>query len=309
MRNFIFKLFLFILCFLVFDKVFLILTNELAENEDDKRLESLINGEINKDIIIAGSSRGSRGIIASRIEERISFSVFNLCYPGSDVEFHEFIVRALVKFNTPPKILLLVVDDNLEFLLNNKISFRKDRLYPLVKYPYIRKELSKRENKSKFILDICVLSRLNKASYNFRTVGVSLLDSIMSCGSMPISQKWQERNLEYYSEDRKYSLNGEISVKCSAFVNIINLCEMNSIKVVVVFPPNFQTHSKSFEERIRNMCDEKVYFYIYNQKNPIYKNQDYFYDEDHLMKSAAIVFTDEIIDYLNDFSRSRDLKN
>jgi hypothetical protein len=300
MIKFAAKLLLFAGIFLIYDKIFFIVADRSAETEVDKRLEYLIKGKINKDIIITGSSGGSRDILAELIEDATCLSTYNLCYPGSNVEFHEFILRTLVKFNEPPKIVLLTVDDDAELLDNKTITFRKDRLYPLVKYPYIRKELINRGDKDKFFSKFLILHQLNKANFDLKKKVFSPLDTIMRCGSMPIS--WQRKGItwHYIADERVYTADNEVIEKVRAYKEIIKTCKSNNIRLVIVFPPNYQTHSKSFENRIKELTDGQVYYYIYDTENPIYRNKDYFYDESHLMKNGAIVFTNEIIQFLND---------
>jgi hypothetical protein len=293
------KLLLFAAIFFIYDKIFLIVANLSAENECDKRLEYVIKSEINKDIIIAGSSRGARDVIAGRIEDRTGLSTYNLCYPGSNVEFHSFILRTLVKFNKSPRIVLLVVDDNSEFKLKEKVAFRKDRLYPLVKYSYIRQELIDIGIKDKYLSKFFVLHQLNMYNFDLRKKRFSSLDTIKNCGSMPISWQRKNRDWNYVSGDRIYLEDNEIIEKINAYKEIIETCKSNDIVLVVVFPPNFQTHSKSFENRIRQLSGTDVIYYIYDNKNPIYTDKNYFYDEEHLKLNGAIVFTDELINFLN----------
>ena len=299
MGKFALKLLLFAAVFLIFDKLFIIVAHFSAETEADKRLEYLVNGEVNKDIIIVGSSTGSRDIIASQIEGETGLSTYNLCYPGSNVEWHEFILRSLVKFNEPPKIILLVVDDNVELLPEESIIYRKDRLYPLVKYPYIWKELAKREGRDKFLSNFLVLNRLNKYNFDLRQKRFTEIDTIQDCGSMPISWKPEDMDFNYVSGERIYPENEELPEKVKAYSKIIETCNTNNINLVVVFPPVYQTHSKSFENRIRELSGEAVYFYVYNTDNPIYKNEGNYFDVTHLMQDAAIEFTDELIFFLN----------
>jgi hypothetical protein len=294
------KLLLFVAIFLIYDKIFILLCNRSAEAEVDKRLEYLIKGEINKDIIITGSSRGSRDIIAGQIEDETGLSTYNLCYPGSNVEFHEFILRTLVKFNRPPKLVLLVVDDSTELLADETVIFRKDRLYPLVKYSYIWKELAKKEDKDIFFSNFLVLHKLNKYNFDFREKRFTPLDTIMNCGSMPISWQREGRHWYYVTGERLYMANNEVVEKVDAYKAIIKICRINKINLVVVFPPNYQTHSKSFENRIKELSGENAFFYIYNNENPLYRNKDYFYDEGHLIRKGAIDFTNELIPFIND---------
>jgi len=300
MGKFALKLVVFAAIFLVFDKLFILVAHFSAEAEADKRLEYLINGTINKDIIIIGSSTGSRDIIASQIEEETGLSTFNLCYPGSNVEFHEFILRTLVKFNESPEIMLLVVDDDVELLYEESIIYRKDRLYPLVKYPYIWRELAEREERDKFLSNFVVLNRLNKYNFDIRKKKFTEIDTIQDCGSMPISWKPDDMEFDYIYGERTYSQDEELPEKVKAYMDIIETCKTNSIKLVVVFPPVYKTHSKAFEKRIRELSGEEAYFYVYNTDNPLYRLEDNYFDATHLMQNAATTYTDELISYLND---------
>jgi hypothetical protein len=104
MKKFIFNFLLFIIVFFIFDKIFFIFIYFAPNNKVDKRLELVINGGINKDCIIFGSSRGARNIIAKQIEKETGLSSYNLSYPGSDIEFHEFLLRSFLKFNKNQKL-------------------------------------------------------------------------------------------------------------------------------------------------------------------------------------------------------------
>ncbi|NMC39560.1 MAG: hypothetical protein GYA43_00080 [Bacteroidales bacterium] len=286
--------------FLAFDKIFILVANRSADAEADKRLELLLNGEINKDLIIAGSSRGSRDIIASRIEEITGLSSYNLCYPGSNVEFHEFVLRTLLEFNKPPEIVLLVVDDDIEFLPNEKAIFRLDRLYPLVKYSYIRQELIDRGEKDRYLSRVFVLHNLNKANFDLREKKFSSLDTIMHCGSMPVSFQRKDKSWDFDPAERDYPLTLEEVSKVKAFKKILTYCSNNDIRLVILFPPNYKNFSKSFERRIRDLAGNKTFFYKYDCDNPVYTNKDFYYDQEHLISEGAFLFTEELTRYLTD---------
>lgn len=299
MKKFAFKLLLFGCIFFAFDKVFILIANRSADAEIDKRLEYLINGDINKDIIVVGSSRGARGIIASRLECETGLSAYNLCYPGSNVEFHEFIIRTLLKFNDAPSIILLVVDDNTEFLANTGIIFRRDRLYPLVKYPYVREELINLGFKDKLLSKLLVLHQLNKANFDLRDKTFSPLDTIMSCGSMPISWKKQGEDPFLIMTYDSYSTSKEVDDYLESYDEIMKMCTSYKIKLVIVFPPLIRTHSIPFEERIRTVTGENADIYIYDTLNLRYKNSDYYHEGGHLIRKGAEIFTNELGHYIS----------
>ena len=186
MKKFIITILLFAVVFFLFDKLFYVFIYTAPSKEVDKRLELLITGNINKDLIIIGSSRGARNIIANQIEAKTGLTSFNLSYPGSDIEFHEFLLKTLLKFNKPPKVILLPIDNAAELTQNETIKFRLDRLYPLVKYNYISQELVNRNEKNDKLLKYFMLHRICKSNFSIQQKHFTPLDTILPCGSMPI---------------------------------------------------------------------------------------------------------------------------
>src|SRR5262245_26022988 len=61
------RIFIFSLCFFALDKLFVFQRNRISSLEVDTRLENIVSGQMNKDVLIFGSSRGARNIIASQI--------------------------------------------------------------------------------------------------------------------------------------------------------------------------------------------------------------------------------------------------
>ena len=294
MKKLIINIFLFCLSFFLLDKIFYIFLIISPTLEKDNRLEKVINGEMSKDLIVLGSSVGARDIIASQIEDSLHISAYNLSYPGSDIEFHEFLVRSLLEFNKAPKIVLLAVDDPLEFLPNNIIKFRLDRLYPLAKYDYINNEMIKRNEKS-FLSRFFVLSRINKMNFDIRKKYFSALDTIMNCGSMPVSFQRPKIELNYNSNIENYDMSNEMPIKVESFLKFQKLCTSNNIKLYLVFSPKFYNHSFSFEKRFKQLCKPNVSLFVYDTLNVDYKDNSYFYDETHLRTKGAVIFTNEII--------------
>lgn len=294
MTKFLIKIALFITLFFFVEKIFYVFLHISPNLEADKRLEKLITGKINKDIIILGSSRGARNVISSQIEDSLHLSAYNLSYPGSDVEFHEFILRTLLKFNKPPKILILVVDDPSELLVAETINFRNDVLYPLSKYNYINNELIKRGEKN-YLSHFLILSRINKMNFNLSYKKFSELDSVGVDGSMPISFQKQNVKFRFNNRTSKYSSMEELPEKISAYSKIQDLCELTNTKLIVAFPPNFQNHDILFEERLKVLANPGVSFYVYDQSEKRYRDNSYYYDVSHLQKKGAIIFTGELI--------------
>ncbi|MCF6132706.1 DUF1574 domain-containing protein [Flavobacterium wongokense] len=299
MKKFLKNILIFGLVFFLLDKIFIFFIAVSPEKEADKRLELLINGKINKEIIILGSSRGARNIIASEIEKKTGHSTYNLAYPGSDIEFHEFITRTLLKFNKAPKVILLSVDYPMAFLPDSILNFRLDRLYPLVKYNYINEELVARDEKNIIMSNLFALSRMNKTNFDIRQKKFTALDTLYADGSMPISFQKEGEDWTQAATVTKYDSKKELEVKLECFQKIIALCQEKNIQLIIIQPPLFDPMDGAFRERLKQLTQNKIPFFDYNNQNPIYKNKDYFYDRTHLNRKGATIFTDEIANYLN----------
>ncbi|MDQ3051711.1 MAG: DUF1574 domain-containing protein [Bacteroidota bacterium] len=298
MKIFLLKLILFSCCFFLFDKLFIPVMNYSPQIQKDKRIESMINGEINKKLIVLGSSRGARNVIASGLESATGMSAYNLSYPGSDIEFHEFILRSLLKFNKPPKAVLLVVDDPSELLPSESITFRYESLYPYVKYPHIIEEMVRRKEKNRLLAELLILYRMNSSNFNFRKINFTPYDSLMKCGSMPVSFI-SDSNLKFDEARIHYNKENEVPEKIVAFQKLNMLCTENNIKLIIVFPPNYKNYSTAFEQRIRELSRKEVLFYVYNSNNPVYRNKNYYADENHLVLEGSKKFTAEIASYIS----------
>lgn len=299
MKKFLKSILIFGLLFFVVEKAFIFFIMVSPEKEVDKRLELLVNGKINKEIVVLGSSRGARNIIASEIEKKTGHSAYNLAYPGSDIEFHEFIARTLLKFNKPPKVILLSVDYPTAFLPDSILNFRLERLYPLVKYDYINEELVARGEKNEIMSHLFALSRMNKSNLDVRQKHFTVLDTLFADGSMPISFQKEGEDWTPSTTIKKYDSKKELEVKLKCFKSIIALCKEKNVQLVIVQPPLFDPIDREFTQRLKQLTHNEIPFFEYNNQNPIYKNKDYYYDRTHLNRKGAMIFTDELVHYLN----------
>lgn len=299
MKKFLKNLLIFGLVFFLLDKMLIFFIAVSPGKEADKRLESVITGKINKEIIIVGSSRGARNIIASEIEKKTKFSTFNLSYPGSNIEYHEFMLRTLFKFNKTPKIVLLTMDYPMAFLPDSILNFRLDRFYPLAKYEYINQELVARGEKNLILSHVFALSRMNKSNFDIRQKKFTALDTVFTDGSMPISFQKKNENWEDPAKKYSYSPHKEIKAKLEAFQKIIRMCREKKVRLILISPPLFSPVDNAFRQRLAQLASGKAEFFDYNTQNPIYKDKDYYYDKTHLDRKGALIFTDEIANYLN----------
>lgn len=300
MKKFIIRIVLFTLFFISLDKTLLYFREKSAHLEVDNRLEKIINGKIAADILVFGSSRGARSVIARQISDSLNWSAYNLAFPGSDITFHSFLLELLLKnkSNQIPEKIILVVDDADELQKSKSLKFRLDRMYPLVKYKVIRDELVKRKEKKPFVNELLVSHQLNKSNFLLKQKKFTKNDSIMSCGSMPISHQKKTFDKKFGKVPYNYDVKSELIQKINAFNDFINLCEKNDIQLIVALPPNFRVISNGFENRMKHFVRNKGVVWKYDQNKPDYSDPDNFFDNAHLQKKGAIIYTADLIAYL-----------
>lgn len=295
----------FVIAFIAFDKIFILVRNASPALEVDKRLEMIITGKIHADVVFMGSSRGARSMIATQFTDSTGISAYNLSFPGSDITFHEFALEQLLKTegNTKPKTVVLVVDDSDELKTSKNLKFRLDRMYPLVKYKVIRKKMVQKKEKKPVINELLVLHQLNKSNFLFKQRKFTKNDSIMKCGSMPISHQKKTFNKQFRSKASKYSTQGELIQKVRAFRSFVDMCKENNIQLIIAIPPNFSAVSIGFPERMEQMVKGHGTVWMYDQNDPIYRNPEYFFDNAHLQTIGSEYYTAQFIEYYKELNK------
>jgi len=297
MRKFLLRLLLFSCIFFVVDKLFYVLVAKAPSLEADKRLEMILEGKMNKDILIIGSSRAAEDILASQIEKETQQRTYNLGYQGSNIEFHYFLLKTLLKYNKAPKTILLTVDNPSEFIPVKSLNFRYDRLYPLVKYNYITEELIHRNQKNGFAR-FMVLARINKTNFDLTKRKPAEKNPLQSCGSSPFLLDNPQKKFQY-TYDYKYSAIKEAKSLRNAFGSFQRECKVNNIRLIVCYAPDFKSFNANFARRMKQISYKENFTFIYDTTNAKYKNIDYFYDESHLNYEGAKLFTSEISRFIN----------
>lgn len=300
MKLFIKRILIFSFIFFVIEKGVWFLLQETPKRQYDKRLELMLQGKINKDIIVLGSSRGAGNILTGQLEQETGLTAYNLSYQGSHVEFHKFILATLLKFNKSPKYVLLSIDDSSQFTDEPSLNYREDVVLPLTKYHYINHELVK-QNINSPLSYAFFLARYNKFHSLFRDAFVNTRNPIDSYGSMGILKK-NDVTLDYNNQVEDYNPKFEKESRLRAYTTIQKLCELHKIKLVFVFSPSFSSFDSCFYTRFKKLAQPEQRIFIYDTTNSIYKNQNYFYDKSHLFISGAKVFTSELSKFVKNES-------
>ncbi|MGB6268586.1 MAG: hypothetical protein WBF67_06190 [Olleya sp.] len=297
MKVFLKQILIFATLFFIVEKSACLLLETAPQRQYDKRLKYLLEGEINKDLIVLGSSRGAGNVLAGQLERETGLTSYNLSYQGSNVNFHLFILETLIKYNKKPKKIVLTIDNPTQFIGDISIRYRVDVLQPLVNYNYINTTLIKEKINNPLTHLFC-LSRLNKSHFRFRNKTAPTMNPLDSSGTMPLIKK-KNLDLIYKSDMPEYNKSIEESSRMEAFKSIQSICNSNEIELIYVFSPSFKSFNTNFYKRFKKLISEEERVFVYDTLNLIYKDKDYFYDYAHLLKNGAQIFTTEISTFIN----------
>ena len=281
----------------IVDKLAYFILKETPKHLYDTRLKKVLDGEMNKELIILGSSKGAGNIIASQIEKETGYDSYNLSYMGSNVIFHEFILRKLLKHNKAPKIVLLTID-NPQTLINEKsLSYRFDKLYPLSVYNEVNDELIAQNDRS-ILSQFFLMGRLSKAHINYSNEKPSKDNPLLEDGSMPFIRVNPKSKREFITQETTYIKDKEEKDKLGALKSIQDLCRKNNIHLYYIFNPTMSNFNSSFYKRFLELVHTKNNVFMYNESNSIYKQKSTYFDQSHLMIEGAKVFTTEISEFI-----------
>lgn len=297
MRKFLIKVLAFTLIFFLVDKLALLLLDKAPQYAYDPRLGMVMEGEMNKDIIIAGSSRGAKGVVAKMIEDSTGYSTYNLSYNGTDVAFHEFIIRALLKNNEPPKAIFLTADDPTQLWQVDNYGFRADLVIPLSNYDLCNEELIT-NNVNSVASRYFLIPRLRYQHWFPKEEKIPVFDTLRPGGSQWLSYYPEKRDFIRYCSD--YEFEKELEWKKLRLKKIKDLCQEKGVQLIMVYPPNFKEHNLVFENRMRDLMGPEVLHCVYDHTDSVYFRKDLFYDPDHLHVSGARVFTREVVSYIRE---------
>lgn len=301
MKRFLIRLAIFTAFFLLVDKLFLVVRNTSPAREADRRLEHILEGRMKAQVLVFGSSRGARCIIAQRFMDTTGVSAYSLAYPGSDITFHEYLLRQTLETpgNQKPETVILVVDDSDELTPSKSLKFRFDRLYPLVRYPAVRKELVKHDEIKPVVSEVLVLCQLHKSNFLLQKRRFTSNDTILPCGSMPIAHQKATFDRKYDTTSYTYCPKDEIPEKIAAFTAFRNLCKEHGIRLIIAIPPNFRKTTTGFAQRLGQLTDGYGTVFMYDETRPEYRDPEHFFDSTHLRTAGAEIYTGELIRFLN----------
>lgn len=302
----VYNILFFLLIIVLIDRSLGFIVSNLAlKYKFDRRIELLINNQLDKDILVLGSSKTLNGIDPQIIESKTGQSCYNLSYSGSNVEFHETILDLIIQSKNHPSTLIYGVDDLNSLIKYEGITvYRKEELYPYIDNTQINHIVSHKLDKSILASKISSVYHQNvnlvtaiKYLLRGKEVPDYEINNIDDYGAnIMFGHQAKHENMKFVNRKFVYDIKYENVQYRDALVRILAKCKTNNINVKLVITPSLVSPTIGFKQRIIELSKGIESIYDYSNQ---FTNKDLFYNYDHLNKTGATKFTSLIADDLN----------
>lgn len=270
---------------------------------------AILDGKVNADIVIYGSSRAWEHIDPNMIADSFHTSVYNLGIDGHTFWLQYLRHTQLLKFNSKPKLIIHSLDI---FTLNKgKDLYNPDQFLPYMLFNNEIKNATLCYNGYQYLdYEIPLLRYYGKTDALKNTIKLykdPLSDTVIRINGFQGKEQTWNTDFEKVKEkmdffDAKYD-----SASIGLFERYLNECKSNNIKVVFVYTPEYFEGRKFIKNKdklmaIYTMFSKKfdIPFLDYTD-DPISYQKKYFYNVLHLNKTGAELFTTKLIDTLKTF--------
>ncbi len=248
------------------------------------------------DLLIFGSSRANHHYVPEVFEDSLNLSYLNVGRDGNFLLYHKALLTCILKRYTPKMIIL---DFNPGEMITKSDTYeRLNTLLPYYsKYPEIDETIKLRGRFEGIKLWSKIYPYnsflLNIISGNLNLQKKSRLDNK---GYIPLSKTWNEPLKEIKRQI------GDIDTNIlNAYKSFIKNCKEKKVKLFIVVSPVFYSYgadsSIALAAKIAN--ESNIPFIDYSKNDLFLNNKEYFQDVFHLNNEGAIMFSNLLVDSLN----------
>lgn len=303
-------IFILILFFLLF--TFEMIVNTGLRKSDDFLLSEwndIVNGEINSDIIINGSSRAWVHISPKILEENINLSTYNLGLDGFHFNMQYARFKSFLEYNVKPKVVIQTLD--IFSLVNRNGLYKKEQFYPYLNENHIYEATQDYKGLNWFDYNLPLIKYRTDPEYLIK--GFLEFFSLYHFtndkykGFEAQKREWGNSFKKFHNENKngiEQKVNEDILLLFDTF---LKKCKENNIQVLLVYPPEYIEAQRLYtnrEEIIKIYREFAIkynfYFLDYSDSFLSYKNK-YFYNSQHLNKNGAVKFSNILAEDLKKY--------
>jgi len=271
------------------------ISNQIRARQVDDRIERLMTGQLDAEVIVLGSSRALNDVNAGLLGEKLGRSAYNLGFSGSSIDFHAALFRLMKSADLKPATLVLLMDERRSFIPQPKAGFfRTDKLLPFTCFNPVLKEVTEHSTKNYWASRISHAYRENgnfAHVLDYWTEGReprNETNDIDGSGSVSLEGTSPTFDRKYNETVPAYQLNKESHELTDAFRFLVNVCDEEGIDLIVLFPPNHYVPSQVFRDRVHELGGDSP---TYLDMGTALTDTRYFFDHGHLNKEGNTAFT------------------
>ncbi|TDO83774.1 hypothetical protein EV143_101216 [Flavobacterium chryseum] len=265
----------------------------------------VIDGKINSDIVIYGSSRAWVQINPTMLFNELNLSTYNLGIDGHNFWLQYLRHSLLIENNVRPKLIIHSVD--VFTLLKKKDLYNFEQFLPYMLWNDKIKDKTISYNGFDLIDYEIPLIRYFKSreakKIAFSMAKISKDKEVRIKGYQAQDYKWNSD----FDEAKKKMKNYDIKLDNASillFDKYLKECQYKNIKIILVYTPEYIEGQKFVRNRdsiislYRNFSKKyNIPFYDYSNDSISFKKK-YFYNAEHLNKTGSELFTQKLIDTL-----------
>lgn len=265
---------------------------------------AILEGKVNSDIVIYGSSRAWVHINPTMISNSLDCSAYNLGIDGHNFWLQYLRHTLLLKNNTKPKLIILSLD---VFTLQ-----KVDDLYNLDQFlPYMLWNNEIKQATISYNGFTSIDYEIPLVRYIGRSKAINATFSNNKLSNLDQRIKGYQAQERLWSSDfdkaKKAMKNYEKPLDSGTiilFERFLNECKSKNIKLFIVYTPEYIEGQKFVKNRgeiltLYEKYSKKYNIPFYNYSNDsLSHDKKYFYNATHLNKTGAELFTKRLIDSL-----------
>ncbi len=250
------------------------------------------------DVIILGSSIALNSLMPTIVEDSLGMTCFNGGANGQTLTFYDTMVECILARHKPKMIVLGLKNEE---LAGTGVGGRYNFLVP-----YYDKGYS--------MIDSCLKARdkyepylLKSNLYRYNTIWWRILLYHFITPGEPGEKGFVAKGIpSFYPTLYKKEVSTQISnQRKEEFRSMVERCRNAGVQLVAYFPPNYYKYSgkSATINYVENYCKEhNIPCFDDSQDAEFLKNKEWFYDNVHLNKNGAVIYTEHFIAELKEDS-------
>lgn len=276
---------------------------------------NILNGKINSEIIINGSSRGFVGYNPVIIGDKLNLSCFNLSFNAGSYNLQQSKFDIYLKNNKTPKIIIQNID--LAFFVKSTKLPDEEQFYPFIYNKSIDSLTTKFDNRFSLFRKIPLLKYNQKIKMleegfkaNFSNSFGKNVKTIQGYCPQNRIFKVDYHNLSRFPNLTFKAENKHEIMLLHDMMNFYTLRLHKDAKIVFVWMPEYKLRlTKNFDRKRESIVDElnliqkkhRNFLFIDMAYDEMSNHNKYYYDTFHLNEAGSNLFSAKVSMKINEF--------